>query len=437
MKTNQEQNVITQRLDILNARYEEFRDNPDAKICLWLIQRDEMPMLEAFFNFENTEHGNFPDLFLRFESAFEKAEQYQRALFNEFQNFLQQEKEALENDGMDLSFLARLDFRQTSFLPALSAFGQAVPDFQDGNVVAWLSPEYVTDYTIWENWLVESLERGFPPKVRLMLACTAAEHTFSSLRATFPKAFVTIVPHLDMPAAIRQLAASGDRNDPGTQFRVHFVEMGQAASSGNFEKMQSEGLKAVNIAQQQLGWEHLEVAAYVAMGNAMLREKSRHSESLQFFEKACQSGNRAVQSGNPVGAVVLCQAMFAKGVAYLNVKEFGSAAQVYESIVPVSKEVKNGAFQTMEAWRMAGYCHEQGRQAQHAWDCNLAAFHTAEDLDEQIRTNSTLPYIGQALIRLSETLGKHQQLPQIRQKLETWVGPNWEAQTNHQKINQN
>lgn len=86
---------------------------------------------------------------------------------------------------------------------------------------------------------------------------------------------------------------------------------------------------------------------------------------------------------------------------------------------------------------MAGYCHEQGRQAQHAWDCNLAAFHTAEDLDEQIRTNSTLPYIGQALIRLSETLGKHQQLPQIRQKLETWVGPNWEAQTNHQKINQN
>ncbi len=437
MKTNQEQNVITQRLDILNARYEEFRENPDAKICLWLIQRDELPMLDAFFNVENTEHGNFPDLFLRFESAFEKAEQYQQVLSNELQDFLRQEKETLENDGMDSSFLANPAFRQTAFLPALSLFANAVPDLQEGSVVAWLAPEYVVDYTAWEDWLVESLERGFSPKVRLMLACTAAEHSFARLRATFPKAFVTIVPKLDMPAAMRQLAASGNRSDPGTQYRIHFVEMGQAATSGNFEKMQSEGLKAVNIAQQQTGWEHLEVAAYVSMGNAMLREKSRLSESLQFFDKACLSAKRAVQSGNPVGQIVLCQALFAKGVAYLNTKDFSQAAQVYESIVPVAEEVKNGTFQKMEAWRMAGYCHEQGRQSQHAWDCNLAALGVAEALDEQIRVNSTLPYIGQALIRLSETLGKHQQLPQIRQKMETWVGPNWEAQTNHPKINHN
>jgi hypothetical protein len=199
--------------------------------------------------------------------------------------------------------------------------------------------------------------------------------------------------------------------------------------------MQSEGLKAINIAQQQQGWEHLEVAACVSMGSAMLKEKSRHAESLQLFEKACQSGQRAMQSGNPVGAVVLCQALFAKGVAYLNVKEYGTAAQVYESIVPVAKEIKNGAFQTMEAWRMAGYCHEHGHRMQHAWDCNCAALDAAEDLDEQIRANSTLPYVGQALIRLSETLGKHQQLPLIRQKMETWVGPNWETPTNHPKIN--
>lgn len=437
MKTNHEQNVITQRLDILNARYEEFRENPDAKICLWLIQHDEMPMIESFFNLENTEHGNFPDLFLRFESAFEKADSYQRTLTNELFDFLQQEKQALENDGMDSSFLANLPARQADFFPLLSAFANAVPDLQDGSVVAWLSPEYVADYPAWEEWLAETLERGCPPKVRLMLACTEAEHTFSRLRSTFPKAFVTLVPKLDMPAAMRQLAASGDRNDPGTQYRIHFVEMGQAASSGNFEKMQSEGLKAVNVAQQQQGWEHLEVAAYVAMGNAMLREKSRHSECLQFFEKACQSADRAVKAGNPVGTVVLCQAMFAKGVAYLNVKDFEQAAQIYESIVPVSNEVKNGAFQTMEAWRMAGYCHEKDSRAQIAWDCNLAALDAAENLDEQIRTNSTLPYVGQALIRLSEALGKHQQLPQIRQKMEKWVGPNWETQTNHPKINYN
>lgn len=437
MKPVKEQNVITQRLDILNACYEEFRENPDAKVCLWVVRHDELSLVEAFFNLENTEHGNFPDIFLRFDTAFTKAAPYQRALSDEFSAFLNLEKEALEQEGADVSFLNNPALRQPDIFSALSAFAAAVPDLQNGHIVARLAPDDVADYAAWEDWLAESLARGFSPKVRLMLVCTEKEHDFSRLRAAQPKSVVTFVPNLDMPGAMRQLAASGGQRDPGTQYRIHFVEMGEAAAVGNFEKMQAEGLKAINIAQQQQGWEHLEVAAYVAMGNAMLQEKTRHAESLQFFEKACQSGQRAVQSGNPVGGIVLCQALFAKGVAHLNDKNFDAAAKVYESVVPVSKEVKNGAFQTMEAWRMAGYCHEQGRRTQNAWDCNHAALEAAEGVDEQVRASSTLPFIGEALIRLSETLGKHQQLPQIRQKMEAWAGPGWESRTIHPKVNHN
>lgn len=434
MKTVQNQNVIAQRMELLNARYEEFRDYPIARICLWLIQPDELPMIEAFFQVENTEHGNFPDLFIRFESAFENPDQYQRALSEEFAAFLNEEHEQAEQDGADAAFLTNPRLRQLPILSALSDFAQAVPDLQEGNVVAWLTPEYVRDYAAWENWMADALAQGFPPKVRLMLAGTAEEHGFANLRAKHGSSFITIIPNLDMPAAMRQLAASGDRNDPGTQYRMHFVDMGQAAATGNFEKMQSEGLKAILIAQQQPGWEHLEVAAYVAMGNAMLREKARHAESLDFFEKACLSAKRGVQSGNPAGPIALCQALFAKGVAHLNAKEFELATQTYEAIVPVSAEIKNGVFQTVEAWRMAGYCHEQARRSQNAWDCNMAALDAAELLDEQIRANSTLPYVGTALVRLSETLGKHRELPQIRQKMETWVGPDWETTTRQTNV---
>ena len=132
----------------------------------------------------------------------------------------------------------------------------------------------------------------------------------------------------------------------------------------------------------------------------------------------------AAAQGDPTGPKLVLQSKLAEGAALVSEDQHAEAAKVYEEAAGLAEQLQDHMM-TMESWRMAAYCHEISKQIEPSWRCGHAALDAAERLDADIRSTSTLPFVGQGLLRLVP-----QQNPEmanaIRERMNTLVGPDWE-----------
>lgn len=84
-----------------------------------------------------------------------------------------------------------------------------------------------------------------------------------------------------------------------------------------------------------------------------------------------------------------------------------------------------------DAWRLAAHAHEQARCTDDAWRCGARALHVGESIPPVERRCSTLPYTGEALLRLAEQGEPPDDLDvrraDLSQHLDTVLGPGWRA----------
>lgn len=424
MQIDPKNNAITQRLQRVRQQWDAFA-RTRAEVMSWEVAGEERPVIEAFADVENSENGVFPDFFLKFETPFERADDYAAALVGEFKTYLAGEAEALREEGIayHVSFPRRIDSVRLLW-DALAAFAEAIPGFT-GRVVVYLAPAYVKSRRPWEGWLLEALENPLPDRVRLLVTHRGE---LSGLAAAYPQRVHGTTAALDMPGAMRELAAAGNPKDPGVQFRMLFVALNQAAGRKDLAQVQETGRQALRLVQGQAGWEHMEVAVLLAVASALLGAR-QSGEALAHNELAVGSAQRAYAAKHPAGVALLIQTLFFKGATLLATKAYEAAALAYEAIVPYAREDPNGAFHRVEACRMAGFAHAKSGNPRGAWACNWAALEEASALDADVRRNATLPYVGQALLELAGTLGYFEQEETVRQRMVAHVGADWEKKT--------
>jgi hypothetical protein len=76
---------------------------------------------------------------------------------------------------------------------------------------------------------------------------------------------------------------------------------------------------------------------------------------------------------------------------------------------------------------MAAWCHEQATADPDAWRCGMQALATAEALPPEGRSPSTLPWLGQALLRLvRRNYGEGEQASRLWARLDAVMGAGWE-----------
>lgn len=73
-------------------------------IFRWFVKGDERRLLEGWYKLEGSEHGIFPELFLRFDCSLENYEDYSTNLINEMLEKFDVDKEECANAGIDLNF---------------------------------------------------------------------------------------------------------------------------------------------------------------------------------------------------------------------------------------------------------------------------------------------------------------------------------------------
>ena len=77
---------------------------------------------------------------------------------------------------------------------------------------------------------------------------------------------------------------------------------------------------------------------------------------------------------------------------------------------------------------MAAWCRASLDEPDPAWQHGHKALDAAEELDEEIRQNCTLPYTAQGLLLLAENDPYHDERDTLCQRLEQLLGADWRSQ---------
>lgn len=405
-------NAIERRLDWLHDQWVEFVEQPDARVLRWVIRPDELRLIEVFLEKEADDRaGELPDLFLRLAAPFSDVNSYGDALLEELLAWYEATRPELEEEGIDASWASPREAEPNthSLIRFVAASASLREHYQElVEVLALvLTPGDVADTGEWQRWLLAAAER-VPETVRIVVLDDVEAPQLAGLAEVVPLV-VTTAAGLDMPAAMTELARAGGSGRPDAQFRVRFTELGQAVGGGDLEGAERAGGAALAIAQEN-GWTHLVGAVQLVLGGAFVGA-GRTTEAVERYRAVGAAGVQLEEQGDPdgVGCKLRLQASFAAGAAYVAEPDWAAAARTYEAAAPLAVSARD-PLMLFEAWRMASYCHEQAGEAARAWECGMDGLRAADAVPPDQRANSTLPHLGDAMMRLAASSPEHQEV---------------------------
>lgn len=417
-------NPIARRYDQLVEHWLTFTENSEARICRWLIAEDELRMIDGFYKVQATEHNQTGDLFLKFSVPFTNIASYGPALCKELLRQIQALKEATDEEDIKqwqpiLSHTHASDI--LPFLSNLGAFAHTL-NLTQGYLVAYLAPKDIDDIKQWAQWLLHAAHTGIPQKVRIMVIDACYSPVLESVAKYYLRQVASITPNLQMGAAVNELASAGDPANPGVQFRKAFVHLTQAIGRKDMAMVEQMATKALKIAGHNQ-WHQMKVTVHMARGAAYLGDQ-QFEKAFQVYGEARKVAEQAYAAGDPASGKLAVTAIFSQGAAMVAAKNCTVAAEVYGHAVPYAKKTED-YYNLMEAWRMAGFCYQQLHDEQNAWHCYWQALEVAPQLDEKLRPNSTLPYVGQALLELAPKVEREEMILLIRDRMIFLVGDDW------------
>jgi hypothetical protein len=387
-------NPVVERMDRLHDQWTQFCADGDARILRWRVEADELPLLEAFVARESdAAAGQTSDLFLETTVPFTTPHRHGLALGKWLVAAYDAEREALRADGVEVSWQALVVSAGgdvDAWVGALSSLADAYPAFD--KVAVWLRPESVADPAAYALWL-QRLAQAAPPQLRFIVVDGGE---LEPLARHEPRRVRTEHADLDVPGALEDIsAAAGNLATPGGRFRHLYVQIAAAAKSGEVEKAQALGAEAIAVAEDQ-GWHHLAGTVHFLVGSLLLQ-----SEPVAAVERFFAADRAGAAAGEPYGRKMRLQARLSAGTALLTAAAFAPAAEVFTEAVPFAQVAEDPRAE-LDAWRLACYCHEHAGEPQRSWEAGLAGLRVAKAMDAATRESSTLRYLADAMLRLTE-----------------------------------
>jgi len=419
-------NAVERRLDVLHDQWTEFAQLSEARLLRWVVQPDEVRMVEAFLRKEQDERlGECPDLFLRLEAPFDEPARYGQALREELVRLEEESRAGLDDAGLGgwrcPPVKAGASGEET-FLAASESLRNHYEHLCE-HLVLVLLPARDVEARPWLEWLRRTVAKASAPHVRLVVLEDARTLPLEPLAELLPEQVVTIPARLDMARAMEELSReAGHLDTPGGKFRELFVRMGNAATKGDVARVEALGAQALAVASGA-GLDGLVVTARFVMGSALL-SAGRPREALAHYQEAEKAAESSVAKGTPEGEPLRLKARMAQGAARVTAQEYAEAATLYEATAPLALALKDARME-LECWRMASWCRETTRDVEGAWMYGQRAWEVGRALDAETRGTSTLPYVGEALVRLSQARQGARVARAMEAEVEAVLGQDW------------
>ena len=424
MSTSTKKNAIERRLEELEVIWNEFVENREARVLRWLADDDTARMLDLFLEIQNEDISEIPDLFIRFGEPFEDTEQYGFQLRESLVAKYEEIREGIAEEGIAGDWacpdVEPGDTGVTAFVRACVSFRS----YYEGvmiNLAIALIPHSISDNSEWQSWLHEVVRSEIPANVRFLVVDDAGSPLLDGLAEAEPTRVVTAKPALDMPGAYLELLREIPRSGPGFAFAKQYVALGNASTRADLAGAQKAADAALKLAKEH-NWPQLQVAVNMALGSCLLASGNM-ARSLQSYRTAKEV---KMDPEDPVAPKLAIQSRFAEAAVLVGDGQYEQAAQVYSEIHPIAEEQEDH-FAQLESSRMAAYCHEVAGQPEPAWEWGQTALEAGAAMDAEARANSTLPYVGQGLLRLTQYPDHANEEESIRDRMVELVGADWES----------
>ncbi len=394
-------NAIARRLDRLNDQWNEFASNDGARLLRWLARDDELRVIEAFIQTEQDDRaGEIPDLFLTFVEPFHDVVSYGQTLRDSLVTQYADAKAELRAAGIpDTWSPPSPDGRHslTAFIEACISLRGTYDDVIEKLAVV-LTPERVSDKGEWQRWL-SALVGRLPAEIRVAVVDSVDAPALATLAEQHPGRVVTTVADLDMTGAIAELSRTGGVAKPDGRFRVQFTALSQALEKGDLAAARTRANAAIEIARTN-GWTHLVAAAHMALSAGFL-SAGQWADAISGYGEADQAAAAFESQDQTVGRKIRLQVALGRGAVLFASQEFAQGADAYEAAAALATSAGDDLMR-LESWRMASYCREQAGDMPRAWESGVRALDAAEALPPENRAQSTLPFVGEGLLRVAE-----------------------------------
>ena len=479
-------NPITFRLEKLRSLWASASDNPEVKVVCWLIKADEYTMLESLVEIESSEHGEIPDLIVKFSAPFLDIDVYDEALAHELHQKITSYNQQESDQPIDFSFdSTNGEGKSYPFIKQIASFAASIEELEN-NMVIYLQPEINHDLYQWSDWLLRVLEDGIPEGIKIMVTDildneqSFADESYSTLFKKivdlYPESIKILYPDLEMDLAIKELAPADNKQSPGAKFRSLFMKMGEVGAKGNLEKAKELQKEAMAIAAKEsnkkgvppelnMGWSSMKIVSQMLMGNLMLGG-GKIQEAIKEYDRVINSINQSTENENEEGQKLIVQTLLSKAGALYTVKEYDLAAETYESAA-IEAEKNHDFMNQVESLRMAGHCYLKDKEYSHSMKILVKALEELErnnvsiekkkqdlkqdkNMDLVQKDNQLLqlefertqflisaPCLGLDLIKLirDHRQGRYEDEISFQERLDKLLGANWEERCNFKSKN--
>ncbi|ETX01315.1 MAG: hypothetical protein ETSY2_37455, partial [Candidatus Entotheonella gemina] len=246
-----QKNAIERRIDYLSGLWNGFAEQPNARLLRWLVDSDTAPMVELFFEVQNEEIGDSPDLFIRFDEPFEEPQTYGFCLLETLRKQYEESRADIAEEQIATDWHCPKPLPDES---GVAAFVRGCISFRNYyeelmlTLVLVLTPQQIANMEAWQAWLLTLVRSGLPTNVRVTVLDNSESPALNTLCGSDTNLITTVEAELDMPDALEELAEEAEGAGPGYEFRRHFVALTNAAATGDDKAVQKAATAALRIA---------------------------------------------------------------------------------------------------------------------------------------------------------------------------------------------
>jgi tetratricopeptide (TPR) repeat protein len=408
-----ESNPIHQRIELFTEKFEAVIKDPDISIVRIKARDNEKEMVDTFYTYLLGTDTNNHDIPIIFNSIYHGDTQYSKALLTELEKLIDTWNDADKSkvevviDKLDWkpdfnlinpNNPASLYIRNINSLAAFLKLDKGVHLVP----ILRVSVADIKGLTRWLNFL---LKEDIDPKVKLLIDDTFSHSHFQSFAEKNPGKVATLIPDLDMDKAMQQVAAMGNPNDPGVQYRKAFIAMMQAIEKRKEKDTEKHAAECIQIANKNLEKNPYWIGQVIAVNAALANDQVGYRN----FRKAIEFSTKGVEAAQKAKEIIPDE--------YIHRKFMAQAIMIRASLLVASKEwlkavedFKTAAYHYtytndfilgMEAYRMMGYCYDKAGNRDAACDVLTEALAVSGTISSNIIRYTTFGGVIEHLFKIN------------------------------------
>jgi len=400
---------ITDCLAQLHEQWRSFTQRKDARLLIWQAADEEQALIDAFIAKEcEAESAATPDIFLQMSTPFRSDSEHGYALTTEL-SAMYEEASQLPVAEQSVPWRCPTSWQSTNdvdaFVSVLASLRSHLAATEGPSTLAvWLVPDEVCCWEAYLLWL-QRLTQKMPTNIRLLVVDYREAPQYAPLAKVDPLRVLEKTCDLSVLAAIEELAATAGTDTPGGAFRKLQTECAARLAAGDTDAAVRAGKSASELAKAQ-GWPHLAAVTSMMLAAAYSAQE-RPNEAIAAYAEAERFGTeRWVQenasTAEPAyGTRIRLLARLGQGAVLMSCGAYKFAAVAYEQSAVLAHQLADAPTE-LDACRLASFCHSELGETKAAWELGSRGFQLGISMDDQARRSSTLPYLAEHLVRLTE-----------------------------------